>query len=168
MVKIPAHLKGTAYHEAGHAVAALLLGRRFKAISIEPDGDILGLVSGIAWPRAFRPDTDDIDSRARSNIEKRIMIAAAGEGAESLYTGRRVMHYACQDAMQAVDLASYVCPENEECSAYTNWLWLRAKNLIREPRSWIMVEALASKLLNLPAGKRWLNYRQAVEAMRAS
>src|SRR5438128_1821436 len=38
------HLNATAYHEAGHAVAACLLNRPFHHVSIEPDAGSRGHV----------------------------------------------------------------------------------------------------------------------------
>ena len=39
-----AELRATAYHEAGHAVAALMLGRGFRSVSVIPNDESLGRV----------------------------------------------------------------------------------------------------------------------------
>src|SRR5258708_8096045 len=50
--------RATAYHEAGHAAAALVVGRRFRDVAIEPDFDDgrLGHCEFTpCWPRGLDP-----------------------------------------------------------------------------------------------------------------
>ena len=64
--------EATAYHEAGHAVMALALGRPVASVSIVPDQQYLGLC---AFGKAvFRPSEDW--------IEREALIALAGLAAE--------------------------------------------------------------------------------------
>lgn len=69
-----------AYHEAGHALMALLVGGRVKHVSIAPEEDEMGR-SGetvIHWPRRWSPE--EVASRA-------VQVALAGPVAEMIYSG---------------------------------------------------------------------------------
>ena len=69
--------QATAYHEAGHAVVALALGRAVQRVSILPDRERLGqceFKKGL-----FRPSEDW--------LEREILIALGGIAAEARHTG---------------------------------------------------------------------------------
>src|SRR5947207_13643574 len=67
----------TAYHEAGHAVMALVLGRPVDHVSIRPDARRLGHCE-FRKP-VFRPTEDW--------LEREMLISLAGPAAESLFDG---------------------------------------------------------------------------------
>src|SRR5688500_8357132 len=79
-----------AFHEAGHAVMAELLGRRVRYVSVAPDGDSRGtcrLADGPAW---FEDDRErGATRRQRRWVRREVVIAAAGGLAERMVTGRR-------------------------------------------------------------------------------
>jgi ATP-dependent Zn protease len=75
-------LKEVAYHEAGHAVAAFLMRRRFKKVSIIPEGNALGCLDGCGWRSKQNPEYDDV-ARLRNRIEGQIIISLAGPVAEA-------------------------------------------------------------------------------------
>jgi hypothetical protein len=58
-------LQATAYHEAGHAVVALLLGLKFRHVTIEPDSDSLGHLKCDRHPKWFNPKIDEILAQYR-------------------------------------------------------------------------------------------------------
>jgi ATP-dependent Zn protease len=69
--------EATAYHEAGHAVLALVLGRPVAAVSARPGREGAGLC---AFGKAvLRPSEDQ--------LEREALIALAGLAAEALHTG---------------------------------------------------------------------------------
>src|SRR3954451_16442176 len=75
--KNPEQDEATAYHEAGHAVAALALDRPVVKVSIRADRDRLGIC---AFGKAvFRPSQDW--------LEQEVLIALAGMAAEARHTG---------------------------------------------------------------------------------
>ena len=67
----------TAYHEAGHAVVALALGRPVHRVSVLPDRERLGLCE--FGKGVFRPSEDW--------LEREILIALGGIAAEARHTG---------------------------------------------------------------------------------
>jgi ATP-dependent Zn protease len=69
--------EATAYHEAGHAVIALALGRSVQWVSILPNRDHLGVCE--FGKATFRPSEDW--------LEREILIALGGIAAEARFTG---------------------------------------------------------------------------------
>src|SRR3954465_12559822 len=67
----------TAYHEAGHAVVALALGRPVAHVSVLPGREHLGLCE--FGKGVFRPSEDW--------LEREILIGLAGLAAEARFTG---------------------------------------------------------------------------------
>ena len=91
---------GTAYHEAGHAVASWLLGRGIVRVSIAADEESLGFVEH--YPRQRwqeRLEEADyqgswggfIDARLRRGVETDIMISLAGGMTQQELTGVPVL-----------------------------------------------------------------------------
>ena len=125
--------RATAFHEAGHAVMAYLLGVAFTEISVTEDDDSLGRVGhrppGGDW---LQPDIE-VNARTRNWLEGRIMISLAGAETEAAWWKRqpdapddweeRVGIGAAHDRRLAIDFGDYVCggpvPELE---AYIEWL----------------------------------------------
>ena len=67
----------TAYHEAGHAVVALSLGRPVHKVSVLPNAERLGQCE---FRKGVQRPSDDF-------IETEILIALAGAVAEARFTG---------------------------------------------------------------------------------
>jgi hypothetical protein len=70
-----------AIHEAGHAVAAVLLHRRIEYVALLPKGDTAGIVQcgrDLDWTRSMPP------GRRRRMVEREVIIAFAGVVAEQL------------------------------------------------------------------------------------
>jgi ATP-dependent Zn protease len=70
----PARIEKSAYHEAGHAVAAYALKRRFGKITIVPESDKL---DSMTMPESNWIDFDlvyDLKPKARNRIEADIII----------------------------------------------------------------------------------------------
>lgn len=76
MVQLPQELKNTAYHEAGHAILALLLPEcdPVHKVSIIPRGRALGVTMTL-------PEEDKY-SRSRTELESRICMILGGRAAE--------------------------------------------------------------------------------------
>jgi hypothetical protein len=146
-------LEGTAYHEAGHAVASFELGRGVRRVSIVRDGDQYGHVLNHQLPR-FHPDYNS-DGRTRARVEQRVMILYAGGIAEAKHKGHRRRLGDGADQQRAMNLASYIAGETEELEAYLRWLWLRTRNLI--DLRWAAVGHFAAELL----ARRHMNGREA-------
>lgn len=146
MARKMSELERTAYHEAGHAVAAYSMRRRIRAVSIIPEGNTLGhnlYGKGLN----IQPDAG-VDGRMRNEIERRVICVLAGWAVEArLNPRRRGIATGSNDLRHASDLASYVVGSAEELEAYSNWLWIRTKLLIALPYHWAAIEALAGELV---------------------
>jgi plasmid stabilization system protein ParE len=79
--------EATAYHEAGHAVAALALGRPVHGVSILPDRERAGVCE---FGRGNFKPTEDW-------LEREAIISLAGLAAEAKFTGNYDYDAAAQD-----------------------------------------------------------------------
>src|ERR1700704_3781323 len=77
----------TAYHEAGHAVVALALGRPVHGVSVLPERQFLGVCE--FGKGVFRPSEDW--------LEREILIALGGIAAEAKLTGNYAWDGAARD-----------------------------------------------------------------------
>src|SRR5262245_58443221 len=91
----PTANEATAYHEAGHAVAALALDRPVVKVSIRADRDRLGIC--FFGKAVFRPSEDW--------LEREVLIALAGLAAEARHTGTYDHVGAARDLRYARGLA---------------------------------------------------------------
>ena len=134
----------TAYHEAGHTVAAYLLRRKFKYVSLEANEGSLGhmVLRGIN-----KLEVQIEDASIRPELERDIMILAAGDAAEMIFSEPCTWWGSKKDIHDAVNLASYVTGSNEETEAYLKWLFLRIRNKLKQPMHWVATIALAEELL---------------------
>ena len=137
--------EATAYHEAGHAIAAWNLGYRPTTASIVPGGDLVGEVRhenpfpGID----FEFDGSDM---TRLKIERAIIICLAGPIAQKRYrqSSWRRWHGAA-DYAAATELALRACGSSEIANAFLKWLGLRANSLVED--HWNAIERIAIELL---------------------
>jgi len=171
-----------AYHEAGHAVAAFRLRRRFSYVTIEPDpgGNYVGKVE--------RPDDalrelildgacPKITPGEIERLDRDIMVELAGFVAEIYYTtGEEKYNAAGADYEKALHLALPVVlhqmrenDDSDEIDLREVAEWhvydLGGKTIpIITRESWPLVEALASALLE----QRTIRYMRAREIMKTA
>src|SRR5687768_10085396 len=107
----------TAYHEAGHAIAAWHLDLKFKHVTIIPEEESLGHLLHSKPPKWFRPDIEDTD-RIRMRGERHIIVSLAGQIAEAKYRGRRPSWGMDGDNQIAVDMASRFCGSEHTAHAF--------------------------------------------------
>lgn len=140
-------LKKTAYHEAGHAVAAFAMNKRFTRVSIiaNPDDNSLGRLLGCGWNSKLNPEFDG-GVRLRNRVEAQIIVFLAGPVAEAKLTGHYNHIGASKDYHDAVSFAGYVTGSSKETSAYINWLLEKTKNLLSN-YNWDAVKMLADELI---------------------
>ncbi len=140
-------LELTAYHEAGHAVAAVALGARVQLITLEPEAPDEGLPRMGETQVVWKPGQFS-DREAR---ERGVKVALAGPVAEMLYSGDPyhpgfLVAWAA-DWQAALELADGLWPteplriEGLERITRAVYRWLDA-----EPQ-WSAVAALADELL---------------------
>ncbi len=85
-------LEPTAYHEAGHAVAAFFHSVGLKWVSIVPRDGSLGHVRHNPLFRTNAPDWDD-SNRTRNRLETLVFVCLAGTEAQRRFAPRSVRHW---------------------------------------------------------------------------
>ncbi|MCZ2340580.1 MAG: hypothetical protein LC104_02140 [Bacteroidales bacterium] len=127
----------TAYHEAGHAVIALLFDRPIQKITIRADRDHLG------WCKfdkgVFRPSEDW--------IEREVLIALAGMAAEAQLTGRYCEHGASRDLRYARRLLAERAGGERRAERLERRLLAKVESLLGDEGIWSAVTAIATELL---------------------
>ncbi|MEQ1884008.1 MAG: M50 family metallopeptidase [Bryobacteraceae bacterium] len=135
----------TAYHEAGHATAAWLLGLRFKNVTIVPGRQgTLGCITELNAPKWFRPG-EQLTPRIRMMAERRIVTFFAGKCAQEQYLGKKVRSGYESDYDSAVALAATLCSDSDVADAYLHYCLTASQALIR--RHWSAVDRVAKTLL---------------------
>jgi ATP-dependent Zn protease len=147
-------LQCTAYHEAGHAVAAHVLKRGIKRVSIAPDDEegSLGHCHHASPLSGFDPDVYgyDMGSKTWHWLERETLILVAGLVAEARFKGKHDWRGAQSDLSFAYRLADYLCSSTKETRKYISWMMERARNLFdsRNGLRWRQVRYVARELLS--------------------
>jgi ATP-dependent Zn protease len=134
----------TAFHEAGHAVAARELGLAVRYATIVPEPGSLGHIRYYEWPLTQQPDVRWTPA-VRIRCENSIIVALAGPTAEQRHTDRWDHVGASGDYEAAADMALRVCVTSESSDAYMAWLGIRTNELIDQ--QWASIHAVATALL---------------------
>jgi len=127
----------TAYHEAGHAVVALALGRPVQQVSIRPNATRLGecqLKKG-----AFRPTADA--------LETQVLILLAGLAAEGRRLGRYDWDGATLDLREARSLLRSRAGRERALERLERRMLDKAEHLLADDATWAAVERIAAELL---------------------
>ena len=129
----------TAYHEAGHAVLALALGRPVQFVSILPTREFLGLCT--FGKAVFRPSEDW--------LEREALIALGGIAAEALHTGEYAWDGAARDHRYVRELALQRAGNERHAERLERRLLSKAEHLLSRPENWRAVERIAAELLRV-------------------
>lgn len=136
-------LKATAYHEAGHAVMALLLGRPVEKVTIVPGQ----LQSGVARLGACKIQKGRRKA-SRDPMEDEVLILLAGMVAESRITGRYCQMGASQDLMMVQQLLSANRATNErQLQRLAQRMVDKTENLLSADAPTKAIELIADELL---------------------
>ena len=127
----------TAFHEAGHAVIALVLGRPVQRVSIEPVQTRLGRCE--LQKGRFKPSQDA--------LETEILILLGGPAAEARRTGRYNWNAAAQDLRDVRWLTSQRATNERQVEKLERRMLDKAEYLLERPGVWIAVERIADELL---------------------
>ena len=156
-----------AYHEAGHAVSALVLDLPFDNVTIKPSGDKAGCV--VYDNPIYGMDPDNLSPEAILKIEMALVITLAGRQAEFLVTRdrTRVDQGALGDVWCAKDLAEILAKQSSLSSDMKHHFrqgYARADDVVVICET--MINAVAVALLESAQDGRWtLTREQALAAI---
>ena len=126
----------TAYHEAGHAVVALTLGRTIHKVSVLPNRERMGEC------RFGKGNT-----RASADwIEREILIALGGLAAEARHTGS----YATTEATEDLRFVRRLARERKserQVERYEQRMLDKVEYVLADEGNWKAVELIAAELL---------------------
>ncbi|MFC7337929.1 cell division protein FtsH [Haloferula chungangensis] len=127
----------TAYHEAGHAVMALLMGRSIQKVSIIPSQNRLGSCH-IQKGRA---------KQVQDKLEAEILILLAGMAAEGRKSGRYNLQGASQDLQAVEKLAMARSGNPRQASKLVHKLLDKTQHLLANKATWTAVKVIAEELI---------------------
>lgn len=132
----------TAYHEAGHAVIALALGRPIQRVTIVPGKTHAGIDSlgqcQIQKGR-FRPSKD--------GLEDEVLILFAGMAAEAQVTGQYSTAGATQDLRGVRRWVESRASGERQVARLERRLLDKTEHMLSDPALWQAVESIAAALL---------------------
>lgn len=132
----PQHDSATAFHEAGHAVVALCLGRPVHRVSVLPNQLRLGQCE---FGKGRFKASEDV-------LECEILIALAGFAAEARHTGTYHREAANQDLRHVRRL---VLERKSERAAprYEERMLAKVEAMLLDDSTWRAIELIAAELL---------------------
>src|SRR6516164_4512866 len=136
----PAFDEATAYHEAGHAVVALALGRPVQRVSVLPNHEHLGRCE--FRKSVFRPSEDW--------LEREILIMLGGIAAEARHTGNYAWDMASSDQQYVRRLAVQRTGERQ-AERFQRRLLAKAEHLLAQEGHWRAVQLIVVELLRYGA-----------------
>jgi hypothetical protein len=137
-----------AYHEAAHAVVALLERVKVYSATIIPSDEAEGVTRhhnllygrGVEW---------DASHPNRIRMERLVRMALAGPVADELrgVHDERTVIGPTDDEHCAAELVGYFTGNTEETEAYLKLLWIQTRALLKRDPIWSQVTAVAEALL---------------------
>lgn len=128
----------TAFHEAGHAVIALALGRDVVQVTVVPAQKHAGLCQ---FGKGSRRPTADW-------VEREMLIALGGIAAEARHSGNYAWDGAARDEQYVRGLAVQRAGERR-ADRLQRRLLAKVEHLLDQPGHWRAVELIAAELVRL-------------------
>ena len=147
-------LVSTAYHQAGHAVAAYKFNLKPKDLTIIDEGN--GDVEYIPAPYISEDNMKEYEAGkltavTKLKLENDAFISLAGPLAQIKFDPWGFKHsYAERDYHQAIDLLSMIEQDNEVLELYFDLIDLRARKFLSRRTNWKTVDHLAKAALEQP------------------
>jgi hypothetical protein len=153
----PPYDETTAYHEAGHAVVALALGRPIHRVSVLPNRERLGICE--FQKGVIRPTKDW--------LEEQILISLGGLAAEARRSGAYAWAEAGHD-LRYVRRLSIQRAGERQAERLERRLLAKAENLLADDHLWRAVELIAAELVRLGSlsGRAARHLYEVAEAAR--
>ncbi|QDU25146.1 ATP-dependent zinc metalloprotease FtsH [Anatilimnocola aggregata] len=135
--ELPAPSLATAYHEAGHAVIALALGRLVQRVSILPNQLRLGACE---LKKGKAKQTHD-------PVETEILIFLGGVAAEARFTGTYAWGGAQQDLRYVRSLTTQRAGSQKQIERLERRMLDKVEHLLDDPAVWLATKLIADELL---------------------
>lgn len=133
------HEIATAYHEAGHAVMALALGRNVQRVSVQDNHLRLGHCE--IKKGSFRPVKDA--------VETQILILLGGLAAETRQMGHYSSEGAAQDLREVRSLTQTRAGGQRQVERMERRMLDKAEYILDQPGVWLAAQRIADELLRL-------------------
>lgn len=146
----------TAYHEAGHAVIAIIVGRTVNKVSIVPGGKRLGVCKMNKGRTKVSQDA----------LEAELLILLAGMAAEGRRSGRYNIQGASQDIRDAEKLALMRAGNANQAEKILRRALDKVQNLLDQKATWTAIKAISEALLendSISGREAEHHYRMALE-----
>lgn len=127
----------TAYHESGHAVMALLMGRSVQKVSIIPSQNRLGVCT-MQKGRA---------KQVQDRLEAEMLILLAGMAAEGRKSGKYNIAGASQDLRAVEKLAMSRSGNARQAEKIIHKTLDKTQHLLSDKATWKAVKSIAAELL---------------------
>lgn len=163
-MKIKSDEERLAYHEAGHAVACIELGLRFKSVSIIKNNKSLGRV---LFKNLNLGSDTDFNDRIKNKCVKYIISALAGPASEMKFMKKVQSELSKQDFENATIVAQSINDSLIAANAHIKYLNLKAKSLFTDLDSktnkpaWKKVQFIAHLLIK----DGYLDYNEVKKAI---
>lgn len=136
-------LELTAYHEAGHAVMALAVGRSVHKVDVQAKGARLG-VCKMNKGRAGKAKSSKAST---DNLEGDLLILLGGMAAEARKSGKYNMQGASKDLIEAEKLAMMRAGNTNQAGKVLRRAMDKVHHLLSKPEIWGAVKVIATGLL---------------------
>jgi len=133
----------TAFHEAGHAVMALAVGRSVKSVDVNAKGTRLG-VCKMNKGRAGKAQSSKASADA---LEGELLILLAGMAAEARRSGKYNMQGASQDLREAERLALMRAGNANQAGKVLRRAMDKVHHLLGQTEIWAAVKVIAAGLV---------------------